>query len=81
LVPVGIGFTLQIVGQKHAPPADAALIMSLESVFGALSGFVYLGEKLAWIQIAGCVLIFSAIILSQYAGLAQVRETVREIGP
>ena len=66
LVPVGIGFTLQVVGQKKAPPSDAALIMSMEAVFGALSGFIFLGERLAALQILGCGLIFGAILLSQY---------------
>lgn len=69
LVPVGIGYTLQIVGQKNAPPADAALILSLEAVFGAISGFIFLGETLAFVQIVGCILIFLGIVLSQYAGL------------
>ena len=71
LIPVGIGFTLQVVGQKHAPPADAALIMSMEAVFGAISGFIFLGETMAWVQILGCSMIFGAIILSQYAVLKE----------
>ncbi len=71
LIPVGIGFTLQVIGQKHAPPSDAALIMSMEAVFGAISGLIFLGETLAWVQIFGCALIFGAILLSQYAGLKE----------
>jgi drug/metabolite transporter (DMT)-like permease len=67
LVPVGIGYTLQVIGQKHAPPSDAALILSLEAVFGALSGFILLGEGLTLLQVGGCALIFSAIVLSQYS--------------
>ncbi len=66
LIPVGIGYTLQVVGQKHAPPSDAALILSLEAVFGALSGFLLLGEGLTPLQLGGCALIFGAILLSQY---------------
>jgi drug/metabolite transporter (DMT)-like permease len=66
LIPVGIGFTLQVIGQKHAPPSDAALILSLEAVFGALSGFLLLGEGLTLLQVGGCALIFGAILLSQY---------------
>lgn len=62
---IGIGYALQAVGQKHAPPADAAVIMSLESVFAALFGFLFLGERLGPIQTAGCVLILLAILWVQ----------------
>jgi drug/metabolite transporter (DMT)-like permease len=65
LIPVGIGYTLQVIGQRHAPPSDAALILSLEAVFGALSGFLLLGEGLTPLQLGGCALIFGAILLSQ----------------
>jgi drug/metabolite transporter (DMT)-like permease len=67
LIPVGLGFTLQVIGQKNAPPSDAALILSLEAVFGALSGFLLLGEGLTLVQTGGCALIFGAILLSQYS--------------
>jgi len=63
---VGIGYALQAVGQKHAPPADAALIMSLESVFAAIFGFIFLGERLTLLQTAGCVLIMVAILWVQF---------------
>jgi drug/metabolite transporter (DMT)-like permease len=52
--------------QRHSPPADAALILSLESVFAVLSGWLLLNEKLVFIQIFGCVLIFVAVVLSQF---------------
>lgn len=58
-------YTLQIWAQKHTPPAEAALILSLESVFAVLSGWLLLNERLAAIQIMGCVLIFVAVLLSQ----------------
>lgn len=61
----GIAFTLQTVGQRTCPPAVAPIVMSLESVFGALSGWVILNEKMSLIQILGCVLIFAAIIFTQ----------------
>jgi drug/metabolite transporter (DMT)-like permease len=60
-----IGYTLQAVGQRHAPPADAAIILSLESVFAALFGYLFLTERLAAVQILGCVLIFGAVVLAQ----------------
>jgi drug/metabolite transporter (DMT)-like permease len=63
---LGLCYTLQIWAQRHTPPADAALILSLESVFAVISGWLILNEKLALIQIAGCVLIFIAVVLSQF---------------
>ncbi len=62
---LGLCYTLQIWAQKHTPPADAALILSLESVFAVLSGWLFLGEHLTAIQIFGCILIFVAVLLSQ----------------
>lgn len=63
---LGLCYTLQIWAQRHTPPADAALILSLESVFAVLSGWWLLDERLAGIQIFGCVLIFVAVLLSQF---------------
>ena len=63
---LGLCYTLQIWAQKHTPPADAALILSLESVFSVVSGWLILNEKLISIQILGCVLIFTAVLLSQF---------------
>ncbi len=63
---LGLCYTLQIWGQRHTPPADAALILSLESVFAVISGWLILHERLIAIQILGCILIFIAVILSQF---------------
>jgi drug/metabolite transporter (DMT)-like permease len=63
---LGLCYTLQIWAQKHTPPADAALILSLESVFSVLSGWLLLDERLVTIQVLGCVLIFIAVLLSQF---------------
>jgi drug/metabolite transporter (DMT)-like permease len=63
---LGLCYTLQVWAQKHTPPADAALILSLESVFSVLSGWLLLSERLVTIQIAGCGLIFIAVLLSQF---------------
>lgn len=63
---LGLCYTLQIWAQKHTPPADAALIIGLESVFAVLSGWLILNEILGPIQIVGCVMIFVAVILSQF---------------
>jgi drug/metabolite transporter (DMT)-like permease len=66
LFSLGLAYTLQIWAQRHTPPADAALILSLESVFAVLSGWLFLNETLVAIQIFGCVLIFIAVVLSQF---------------
>ena len=66
LFSLGLCYTLQIWAQKHTPPADAALILSLESVFSVLSGWLLLNEHLVAIQVIGCVLIFVAVLLSQF---------------
>jgi drug/metabolite transporter (DMT)-like permease len=65
IVPIGLGFTLQAVGQVHAPAVDAAIVLNMEAVFGALFGVLFLSEKLAPQQIAGCALIFTAMLLAQ----------------
>lgn len=65
LFSLGLSYTLQVWAQKHTPPADAALILSLESVFAVLAGWLILDERLAGIQILGCVMIFFAVMLSQ----------------
>ncbi len=62
---VGLGYTLQVWAQRYTPPSDAALILSLESVFAALSGWIILDERLSLVQSAGCALIFFAVLLSQ----------------
>lgn len=61
----GVGYTLQIVGQKNLNPVIASLIMSLESVISAIAGWLILGERLSAREISGCVLMFAAIIITQ----------------
>jgi len=65
LFSVGLGYTLQVWAQRFTPPSDAALIISLESVFAALAGWFFLHEHLSPLQIGGCVMIFAAVLLSQ----------------
>lgn len=64
----GAAYTLQILGQKYTNPTLATLLMSLESVFAALSGWLILNERLSAKEFFGCVLIFAAVILAQLAG-------------
>lgn len=61
----GVGYTLQVVAQKNTDPTVASLIMSLESVFAALTGWLALHERLSGRELFGCVLVFAAIILAQ----------------
>lgn len=65
ILPIAVGFTLQIFGQKHAPPVDAAIILSMEAVFGTLFGFVFMQESLVTQQLFGCALVLAAMILAQ----------------
>ena len=61
----GVAYTLQIVGQKGMNPVIASLIMSLESVISAIAGWFILGQSLSTREIAGCAVMFAAIILAQ----------------
>ncbi len=61
----GAAYTLQIIGQRYTDPTSATLIMSLESVFAALSGWIILSESLSIKELFGCTLVFAAVILSQ----------------
>lgn len=65
---VGVGYTLQVVGQRHARPAEAAIIMSLEAVFAVIGGWLLLGEQLTTRALIGCGLMLAGIIVSQLAG-------------
>lgn len=62
---VGAAYTLQILGQRKAHPAHAALILSMEGVFAALGGWVILSESLSARGILGCVIMLAGIILAQ----------------
>lgn len=62
---MGVAYTLQIVGQKRVSPSAAALLMSLESVFAALFGWLLLHETMTRAEKLGCVLVFAAVVISQ----------------
>ena len=62
---MGLAYSMQILGQKHLEPTAASLIMSLESVFAVLAGWILLNETMAPQEAFGCVLMFVAVILSQ----------------
>ncbi len=61
----GVGYTLQIIGQNGLNPTLASMLMSLESVFSVLAGWLILQEKMELRQLGGCALIFVAILLAQ----------------
>lgn len=65
LVSVGIGYTLQVVGQRGAHPAHAAIILSLETVFAAIGGVLLLGESLDERAVVGCSLMLAGMLISQ----------------
>lgn len=65
LLSVGVAYTLQVVAQRDARPAHAAIILSLESVFAALGGWLLLGEVLSGRALLGCGLMLAGMLLSQ----------------
>lgn len=73
LFSIGLGYTLQALAQKVAPPADAAVILSMEAVFAAIFGWFFLEEILTLPQFLGCVLIFAGMLLAQAPILARAR--------
>lgn len=74
----GVAYTLQIIAQKGIDPTVASLLMSLESVFAALSGWLILHEHLSARELFGCVLVFVAIILAQLPDKVSVSEKERK---
>ena len=65
ILSMGVAYTMQVNGQKSLEPTTASLIMSLESVFAVLGGWLILGETMTPWETTGCVLVFAAVILSQ----------------
>ncbi len=61
----GVGYTLQVVGQRFTDPTIASLLMSLESVFAVLAGSILLGERMTVRELLGCIIMFIAIIIVQ----------------
>lgn len=76
LLSVGVAYTLQVVAQRDAPPAHAAIILSLETVFAALTGWLVLQETLSERALLGCGLMFAGMLLSQLGtGQPETRAT------
>ena len=66
----GIGYTFQIIGQAHTEPTVASLLMSLESVFSVIFGWIILRQSLAPTELLGCALVFAGVLISQIPGKA-----------
>lgn len=75
LLSVGVAFTLQVVAQKNAKPSHAAIILSMESVFGAVGGAIMLGESMSTRGYLGCALILGGILITQIKFSPRVSET------
>jgi drug/metabolite transporter (DMT)-like permease len=71
ILSVGVAFTLQVVAQKNAHPAHAAILFSLESVFAAFGGWIILNETIGPRGLIGCTLMLSGMLLSQLYGLSE----------
>lgn len=68
-VSVGIAFTLQVVGQRNAPPGHAALLLSLETVFAGFAGYLLLGERFGPRELFGAAVMFGGMLVSQVSRL------------
>ncbi|SHO49361.1 DMT family transporter [Desulfopila aestuarii] len=69
---VGMAFTLQVVGQRYTQAADAAIILSSETVFAACAGYLFLGERLSLFQMSGAVLILVGIMAVELVPLTGI---------
>ena len=76
-----VGYSLQIIGQRDVNPTVASLIMCLEAVFAVLTGAIMLGERMTGREIAGCVLMFCAVILAQLSAAFKGNRTQKERKP
>jgi drug/metabolite transporter (DMT)-like permease len=70
---VGVAYTLQVIAQRHAPPAHAAVILSLEAVFAAIGGWLMLEEWLSWRGFMGCALMMAGMLASQFTFIVGYR--------
>ena len=81
ILEVSAAFTLQIVGQKYVQASVAAIIMSLEAVFSAIFGALVLQEAMSGRELAGCILMFAAFLITQaneFKGLIHKKREKRE---
>ena len=74
LLSIGVGYTLQVWGQRHTPPTNASLILSLEAVFAVIAAWLLLKQTLLPVQLAGCLIIFISVLFSQLKGNQNVHQ-------
>ena len=74
----GFAYTMQVVGQKYCEASIASLLRCVESVFAAISGALIIHEKLSVRELTGCVIMFCAIILSQFSEKLSARISERK---
>jgi drug/metabolite transporter (DMT)-like permease len=65
VITVGVAYTLQVIAQERADPTHAAIILSLEAVFGAIGGYLFLQEQLTSRELWGCTLMLAGMLVSQ----------------
>ena len=73
ILSVGIAFTLQVVAQRYTPATDTAIIISSETVFAALAGFIFLHERLNHLQVMGAAMILLSILAVQLVPVSTKR--------
>ena len=72
ILSIGVGYTLQVWGQQHTPPTDAALILSMEAIFAVIAAWIILNQTLLPIQVVGCGIILVSVLFSQLKGAPHV---------
>ena len=77
LLSTAVGYTLQGFGQKFAPPTDATILLSMEAVFAALTGFIFLGESMKFVQMVGCGLIIAAVLITQLKSIGSSAPVIK----
>jgi drug/metabolite transporter (DMT)-like permease len=68
ILSIGVGYTLQVWGQRHTPPTDAALILGMEAIFAVIAAWIILSQTLLPIQVVGCGIILISVLFSQLKG-------------
>ncbi|WP_428507498.1 DMT family transporter [Roseateles sp.] len=81
ILSVGVAFTAQVVAQRYAHAADAAIVLSSETLFAALFGYWLMGDRLAPAGLAGCALILGSLLLVQLLPLLQTARSSSEVSP
>ncbi len=72
---LGLGYTLQVWAQRQTPPTDAAIILSLESVFAVVAGWILLREGVTLVQALGCLLILGGVLISQLTRWSRIAKS------